>query len=201
MDRGADWDRRYETAEHLFSREPDDQLVVFSRRLKPGRALDLGAGEGRNSLWLAQQGWRVTAIDFSDVALSRLRQAATARGLAVETVNADIGDYLAEGEQFDLVVLSYVHPSPEERTELLRGAAQAVVPGGHLYFVGHHLESLGRAGPPDPKLLYSEDTLAGAFPGLQVLHEQRIEHRRSDVEASAVDIVVFATKPDLDARE
>jgi SAM-dependent methyltransferase len=201
MSNRGDWDRRYKAADHLFSPEPDDQLVHFVSGLAPGRALDLGSGEGRNSLWLAQQGWRVTAVDFSGVALSRLEEAATDQDLVVETVKSGIEDYLARGEQFDLVVLANVHPAPTERGKLLYDAARAVSPGGHLFLVGHHLESLGRAGPPDPERLYTEDRLAGALPGLEVLHERRVHRHRADVEAPVVDLIVWATKPNVDGLE
>lgn len=195
MTHGDDWDRRYATADRLFPTEPDEALVDLAAGLPPGRALDVGAGEGRNSLWLARQGWRVTAVDLSTVALRRLTADAAAQGLAVDTVVADMAEYLARGERFDLVVVANIHPAPEERARLLAGAAQAVTPGGHLFVVGHHIESLGRAGPPDPERLYTEDRLAGAFPGLEVLRIRRVERERGDVAAPLVDVVAWARRP------
>jgi SAM-dependent methyltransferase len=190
-----DWDRRYEGTDRLFSTEPDQALVDLAGSLRPGRALDLGAGEGRNSLWLARRGWRVTAVDLSGVALSRLAQDAAAEGLVIDIVAGDMGEYLARGARFDLVVVANLHPSAVERARLLAAAAEAVAPGGHLFLVGHHLDSLGRAGPPDPERLYTESRLVGAFPGLELLRLERLERRRGDLDTSLVDVVAWATRP------
>ena len=84
-----DWDARYAASGRLFSSEPDEALVELAGTLPPGRALDLGAGEGRNSLWLARKGWQVTAVDLSGVALARLRAQAATEHVAVDAVGAD----------------------------------------------------------------------------------------------------------------
>ena len=186
-----DWDRRYATAERLFVGDPDDALVEFVEGLPPGQAVDLGAGEGRNALWLARRGWEVTAVDFSAVALDRLRSTANENHLAVEAVVSDVVEYLANGSTFDLVVVSYMHPDSLGRSVLLSAAASAVRPGGHLFLVGHHLESLGNAGPPDPERLYTLDRIEGAFPGLTALVVERRERRRTDLPAPSVDVVAW----------
>ncbi|HUY51281.1 MAG TPA: class I SAM-dependent methyltransferase [Streptosporangiaceae bacterium] len=190
-----DWDARYAAADRIFPAEPDEALVELAAGLSPGRALDLGAGEGRNSLWLARQGWQVTAVDLSEVGLGRLRAQAAAEGLAVEAVTADMGEFLARGGRFDLVVVANIHPAAAERARLLAAAAQAVAHGGHLFLTGHHLESLGRAGPPDPDRLYTEDRLAGAFPGLEVLRIEKRDRQRGDAAAPLVNVVAWAARP------
>jgi SAM-dependent methyltransferase len=190
-----EWDRRYEGAERLFSAEADGELVARAGTLPPGRAADLGAGEGRNSIWLAGAGWQVTAIDFSQVALGRLRARAASEHLTVETVAADIDNYLQNGETFDLVVVANIHPDPDDRRRLLQAAAAAVATGGHLFVVGHHLDSFGRAGPPDEARFYTEERLAGLFPGLELLELARIERTHGDIDAPVVDLVVWATRP------
>jgi N-acetylglucosamine malate deacetylase 2 len=189
---GEMWDERYRSAPRLFRVEPDETLVGLVGGLAPGRAVDLGAGEGRNSLWLADAGWAVVAVDASTVALERL--AASASSVAVRTVVADLSDYLAAGNTFDLVVLAYVHPPLEERSSLLRAAAGAVASGGHLFVVGHHLDSLGRAGPPDRDRLYTEEDLRRAASGLEVVRlERRVGH--SDIAEPAVDVFLWAQRP------
>ena len=188
------WDRRYAGTDRLFPAEPDEALVEFTAGLPAGRGLDLGAGEGRNSLWLARKGWRVTAVDLSQAALERLDAAAAKEHLVVKTVVADMGQYLARGERFDLVVIANIHPAPAKRAEILEAAASAVGPGGHLFLVGHHLASLGQAGPPDPERLYVEDSLKDAFPGLELLRLERRQRRVGDGAVPLFDVVAWAVR-------
>ena len=196
MEDGEAWDRRYATTHRLWSREPDPALVELVSPLDPGRAVDLGAGEGRNSLWLAQRGWAVTAVDGSQVALQRLTAAASAAGIQVATAVADIGEFLARGDSFELVVIANVHSAPADRETMLDRAAAAVRPGGHLLLVGHHVDSHGRAGPQDPSRLYTEAALATALPGLRTLLLERRERAHgADLETPMVDVVLWAEAP------
>lgn len=199
-----EWDRRYAARSHLFHVEPDSALVELAGLLRPGKAVDLGAGEGRNSLWLAQQGWVVTAVDSSEVALGRTREAADQEGLSINTVQADMMEFLREGERFDLVVIANIHPLPAERAALLSAASGTVAPGGHLFLIGHHLDCLGQAGPPDPERLYAVERLRDAFPGLTIERLERRERigghggeRRTDQPRpiKLVDMVVWASAP------
>ncbi len=191
------WDRRYGATPRVFRAEPDETLVELVSPLAPGQALDLGAGEGRNSLWLAKSGWTVVAVDASQVALDRIGEFAAADGVTVEAIHSDIIDYLqsarATGRHFDLVVLAYLHPSPEERAALLDAVVASLSTNGHLFIVGHHVSSLGMAGPPDPSRLYSEDDLLRALQPLEVLRLDRRDGA-SDVSEPGVDVVLWATK-------
>ena len=197
MEHGEDWNERYAAVGRRFSIHPDTAMVELVTPLPPGRALDLGAGEGRNSLWLARQGWAVTAVDGSSVALERARAAAAAEALSVSPIQADIGDFLRRGDTFDLVVIANIHPSPEERAELLRAAVGVVRPGGHLFLVGHHVDSLGRVGPLDAARLYTEEALSGALPGLRTLLLERRERTLGgDTGEPVVDVVLWAAAPE-----
>ena len=197
MEHQEHWDERYATVGRLFSSHPDTAMVELVTPLPPGRALDLGAGEGRNSIWLARHGWTVTAVDASAVALDRVGAAAAAEGLSVSPVQADIGDFLRRGDSFDLVVIANIHPSPEERAVLLRAAVGAVRPGGHLFLVGHHVDSLGRVGPLDAARLYTEEALGGALPGLRTLLLERRERTLGgDTGEPVVDVVLWAAAPE-----
>ena len=197
MEHGENWDERYAAVGRRFSIHPDTAMVELVTPLPPGRALDLGAGEGRNSLWLARHGWTVTAVDGSSVALDRMRAAADAEGLSVSPVQADLGDFLRRGDTFDLVVIANIHPSPEERVVLLRAAVGAVRPGGHLFLVGHHVDSLGRVGPLDAARLYTEEALGGALPGLRTLLLERRERTLGgDTGEPVVDVVLWAAAPE-----
>jgi SAM-dependent methyltransferase len=159
--------------------------------------VDLGAGEGRNSLWLARQGWEVTAVDGSAVALQRVQAGAAAARLRVVTVRADIGEFLSLGERYDLIVIANIHPEPEQRAAMLQDAARAVRPGGHLLLVGHHLDSLGSEGPSDPARLYTEEVLRDALPGLRtLLLERRQRSHGSDTSEPRIDVVLWAEAPE-----
>jgi LmbE family N-acetylglucosaminyl deacetylase/SAM-dependent methyltransferase len=195
---GEQWDRRYRTAPRLFRSAPDQTLIELVSGLASGRALDLGAGEGRNSLWLARAGWQVVAVDASAVALARLAEDAAVSHLVVTTVVADLFSYLEaarrDRESFDLVVIAFVHPPPDQRTTLIKAATQAVSPGGHLFVVGHHSTSLGLAGPPQRDRLYTEDELrSAAGSDLELL---RLERRTgvSDIAEPGVDVYLWARR-------
>jgi SAM-dependent methyltransferase len=138
-----------ETYDELYRAAPDGvwsgranrQLVVEADGLPPGTALDAGSGEGGDALWLAERGWRVTAVDFSPVALDRARAQAGARGLGdrVEWVHADLDAWLPPVGRFDLVTAHYLHARWTDRPALFRRLAAAVAPGGTLLVVGHLL--------------------------------------------------------------
>ena len=90
MDR-AGWDARYRTTDLVWTANSNQFLVAEVAELAPGTALDLGAGEGRNAVWLAQRGWQVTAVDFSAVGLAKAAQLADAAGVTLTAICADVG--------------------------------------------------------------------------------------------------------------
>jgi SAM-dependent methyltransferase len=143
-----DWDHRY-SGDQLWSGNPNGTLVNEVVDLTPGRALDVGAGEGGDAVWLAEHGWQVTASDISERALDRIAAAAAHRGVAVVCLHADANAVDAFGTHtFDLVSAQY---ASIPRTPDGRGVANllgAVAPGGTLLVVGHDLEPM-RA-PHDP---------------------------------------------------
>jgi SAM-dependent methyltransferase len=169
MDR-ADWDRRYLEKELVWSAEPNRFLVEEVGGLAPGRALDLGAGEGRNAVWLAALGWQVTAVDFSAVALEKAGRIASSRGVEIDWVNADLVEYRPEAAVFDLVLLLYIHlPWPEMATVLGRARA-ALAPGGTFLLIGHDRSNLehGHGGPQRLEVLYTAGEVAGLLEGLDI---------------------------------
>jgi len=183
MDHEA-WNRRYAGRACAWSRAPNALVAAETRALAPGRALDLGAGEGRNALWLAEHGWRVTAIDFSEVALERARRLSIERGVEVDWVLEDLLRYRPAPEAFDLVLVCYLQlPAPERRTVLARARA-ALAPGGALLYVGHDLSNLahGAGGPRDPAVLATPEEVARELAGLAI---ERAEVVTREVEADA----------------
>jgi SAM-dependent methyltransferase len=189
------WDARYAESERLFSANADGSLVELVTGLPPGTALDVGAGEGRNSLWLADAGWKVTAIDTSSMALTRLREQATDVGLDITTEVADMTDFLSRRKRFDLIVLANLHADPDERDRLFARVPASLRAGGHLFLVGHHVDSLGIAGPPQRERLYTEEHLRSAFPSLELIGLERREGRHGDTGHPSIDVVLWAVRP------
>ncbi|MFG2502097.1 class I SAM-dependent methyltransferase [Streptomyces sp. NPDC048441] len=135
----AFWDERYNQSGRLWSGEPNAALVRETEGLAPGTALDLGCGEGGDAIWLARQGWRVTATDISRVALGRAAEHAAQAQVAdrVDWQHHDLGTSFPAGN-YELVSAQFLHSLHEmPREEILRNAAAAVVPGGTLLIVGH----------------------------------------------------------------
>jgi SAM-dependent methyltransferase len=161
-DAGDVWDRRF--IEQSWPTEPDPFLVELARALPPGRSLDIGSGPGRNSLWLAAEGWTVTLVDASKVALDQARARAEGAGLQITTAHHDVFHWLPDHDSYELVIVANLHPGLESLTEVLASAADALVAGGHLYVVGHDITSLGRHGPPDPDRLLTVERLSHALP-------------------------------------
>jgi SAM-dependent methyltransferase len=132
------WEARYADSERVWSGRPNQALVDVLSDLPPGRALDLGCGEGGDAVWLAGRGWRVTGVDISPTAIARARAAATAAGVPTIRWEAhDLASWRGD-DSYDLVTACFLH-SPVElrRTEVLRHAASLVAPGGHLLIVSH----------------------------------------------------------------
>lgn len=143
------WDERYgghghgHGHGHIWSGDPNAALVEEVSGLTPGTALDLGCGEGADAVWLARQGWKVTAVDVSGVAIGRAVQHAADTGTAdaIDFQRRDLSESFPEG-LFDLVTSQFLHSPAEPISEgILRAARDAVAPGGTLLVEGH-------AGPP-----------------------------------------------------
>ena len=189
MNEVAFWDARY--ADMPWSSEPDEVLVQLVSPLTPGKAADLGAGTGRNAIWLARQGWDVTAVDLSGVGLDHAATRARSEGIALGVVQADLMEVDLKGRDYDLVVLANIHPYPHQRPELLARAARALAVGGFLFMVGHHLDSHGRTGPPDADRLYTPERLAEALPStLEVVRLEAICAGKDDSAEGSLDKAV-----------
>lgn len=201
----SDWDARYAASDLVWSATPNRWVEDVAAPLAPGRALDVAAGEGRNALWLAERGWRVTAVDFSAVALDRARHLASERlGDAadrVDTVQADVVTWSPEPQAYDLVVVAYLQVPAGQRSTALRHAADAVGSGGLLLVVGHDIENLrsGTGGPQDPAVLYSADDVVADLEGTGLVVERAEQVRRPVGEpgrtVDALDCLVLARRP------
>jgi SAM-dependent methyltransferase len=185
------WNRRF--TEQAWIATADPLLVELAGPLPPGRALDVGIGPGRNSLWLAGCGWRVTALDGSGVAVAQARAAAAAAGLSLDTVHADVGRWSPPKAMYDLVVVANLHLPSSQLQVLFSRLADGLRPGGHLFVVGHDVANLGRHGPPDPELLLTvERAVAVLPPDLVVERLERVLRPASQVGDALEDWAVLA---------
>ena len=186
------WDARYGAADRVWSVEPNHFVVAMTEDLRPGTALDLAAGEGRNALWLAERGWRVTAVDFSTVAVDRGRS--QPGGSRVDWQVADVTTYTPD-TTFDLVLVCYLQLPRRVMRQVLARARSWVAVGGHLVVVGHAVRNLheGVGGPDDPDRLQDVELYAEAAGDLVVERLEEVD--RVTPNGTAIDVVLRAHHP------
>lgn len=156
---GTFWDEIYRSRDAIWSGEPNPQLVDEVSGLTPGTALDAGCGEGADAIWLAERGWRVTAVDVSSVALERARAAEARAGAArrIDWLQRDLLSWEVPAASHDLVSVHFMQLPPAPREVLFRRLAAAVTAHGTLLIVGHHPSDLQTTvkRPPLPELFYT----------------------------------------------
>ena len=174
----ADWDERYRSADRLWAAGPNLFVEDRLKTLVPGRGLDLAAGDGRNSIWLAEQGWKMVAVDFSEVAVARGRELSD----DVEFVVADVLTW-ATDETFDLIVIAYLHLPADDFESVVRTAVGRLAEGGELFMIGHDLSNLvaGWGGPQYPEILWEVDNIVSWIDGLS-MRESGVVRRPADTE-------------------
>lgn len=160
-DAAAEWDAMYREKPAVWSGEPNAQLVAETASLAPATALDVGCGEGADAVWLAQQGWDVTAVDVSAVALHRAHSHASSAGVRVVFEQADLVATPPDPRSYDLVSAQFFHLPDPPRTQAYRGLGAAVRPGGHLLVVGHYPSE--HIGKDHPERLFTTDEIVGLF--------------------------------------
>jgi SAM-dependent methyltransferase len=192
------WERRYGDAQSVWGWAPNRFAAEVLGPLKPGRALDLGCGEGRNALWLAGLGWRATAVDFAENALARGRAQAAEHVVAVEFVHADVLEYEPEAGAYDAVVIAYLHLGAEQIGTVLRHAVSALAPGGTLVVVGHDVTNIdsGVGGPQDPDILYTPELITAHLGALDVTRAERVLRQTDKAPQPAIDTLVVAQAAD-----
>jgi SAM-dependent methyltransferase len=195
--RPEDWDKRYASAENLWSTKPNRFLVAEVEHVEPGRALDLACGEGQNAIWLATRGWDVTGVDYSEVAIAKALSRAERESATVQLVCADLVEYEPEASSFDLVLVLYLHVPTSERRRILAKASGALTAGGTFVLVGHDLTNAtdGVGGPSDVDLLYTPDQIASELPGLELDKATTVLRGVDGEERDAIDAIVRARRP------
>ena len=145
-----------------------DLFLTILEDLLPGHALDMGCGDGRNAILIAERGWRVTAVDFSKNALASGRRKALESSVTVEFVLADAGAFVPAGP-YDLITSFYIQLPPEARAAMLTNLCDALEPGGRLVFVSHDCSTPPQGWSETEKLtLTSVDTVVSELHGVEI---------------------------------
>ncbi len=168
------WNERFSAPDYVFGTEPNLFLTAQAHRLKPGqKALVPADGEGRNGVWLARQGLDVTALDFSPAAQAKAQKLAARFGVGLRTELADLRQWRAEPERYDIVaaIMIQIARSPE-REAIFAALVASLKRGGLLLLQGYRPEQLAykTGGPPVVENMYTEEFLRRTFAGMNILH-------------------------------
>jgi 2-polyprenyl-3-methyl-5-hydroxy-6-metoxy-1,4-benzoquinol methylase len=199
------WEDRYASAGLAWSGKPNPVLVDEATPLTPGRALDIGSGEGADALWLAQHGWQVTGVDIATSALEKSRTRAESidadAAARIDWQQHDLTEWAPQPRSFELVSSQFMHLAEPTRTTLFRSLAAAVAPGGTLLIVGHDASDVGSDSPHKghlAELMFTAEDVVKAIAG-EGLGIDFAGPRRRQVEPEKSteflhDVVVLATR-------
>ena len=167
-----DWNKRYETDEYIYSKDVNKFVAEFCGDLPAGTMIDVAGGEGRNSVWFAERGWRAENVDFSGVALAKFERFAAERGVAerCHATEASALDFVAAWAPADLGVVAYLQVPDAELRQAIANLVAQLKPGATFFGVWHALENLalGNRGPQDPLVLPTVASLTDILAGLPV---------------------------------
>jgi len=171
------WDERYSRSDYIFGTEPNDFLAEVCKDISQGRVLCLADGEGRNGVFLAQQGLEVESVDGSVVALEKARRLAAERTVSLTTHHADLADFDLGDEAWGGIVSIYVHLPLELRTSLHARVVKALKPGGVFILEAYTPKQLEyrTGGPSTPELLMTLAELKEELAGLEFKHARELE--------------------------
>jgi SAM-dependent methyltransferase len=171
------WDERYQETKPTYGDAANDFLVEQVEYLRPGNCLCLAEGQGRNAVWIAEQGFAVTAMDQSGVGMAKAAALAASRGVALTTAVGDLADFDLGSGQWDNIVSIFGHLPGALRRDVHRRVVEALTPGGIFLleaFTPDQLATDGTGGPSDPDMLLTIDKLTAELTGLEVLLAREI---------------------------
>jgi len=174
------WDKRYDVEEYVYGEDPNTFLEENHSVLPVGRILCLAEGEGRNAVFLARQGYEVTAVDSSSVGLTKGRRLAERHGVEVSWVHADLAEFEIGHDRWEGIVSIFCHLPPELRHRVHAQIVPGLRPGGVLLPEGFTVDQLelGTGGPPVAELMLSQDIVQNGLSGLEFDH---LEEMRRDI--------------------
>ncbi len=192
------WNDRYSASDYVWTIKVNQFVEQHLAGLPPGTAIDLGAGEGRNAVWLAQKGWEVTAVDFSPVGLEKGRRLAEDHNVAVDFVEGDATSWQPDGP-VNLVLLSYLQLEAPGRQIVLEHARSWLRPGGMVFVIAHDASNVtdGYGGPPSAGVCYRVDETVAGLAGLDIAVAEVMERvvATEAGEQVALDTLVIARRP------
>ena len=176
------WDERYRRPGFAYGTMPNRFLASVANRIPAGRVLCLGAGEGRNAVFLAQCALDVVAVDWSGVGLAKARRRAAELGVSIKTVIADLTEYVIDPEAWDGIVSVFCHLPPAARTRLHRAAVAGLRPGGAFVLEAYTPRQLeyGTGGPPTADLMTTLEELERDLAGLDLVVARELEREVSE---------------------
>jgi SAM-dependent methyltransferase len=194
------WDERYGTPEYVYGTEPNEFLASVASRIPLGRVLSLADGEGRNGVFLATLGHRVTSVDASPVGLAKAGRLAAARGVTLTTIVADLAEYAIAPGGWEGIVSIFCHLPPPLRRRVHEQVVRGLAPGGMYVLEAYSVRQLqfGTGGPQNAELLLTLDAVRGELAGLEFLHAVEIErevHEGTFHNGPSAVIQVLARKP------
>lgn len=194
------WDRRYNTTEYIYGREPNAYFKAVIDQLKPGKILLPGEGEGRNAVYAASLGWEAHAFDSSLVGREKARQLAWEKGTEINYSIASYQEFNPGINRFDAAGLLFTHQPPEMRAAFHRKIREWLIPGGLVVLEGFHKDQIYKdsGGPGNLGFLFSEEELKADFHDLEIIElntQQRSLDEGSFHQGEAVIVQLTAKKP------
>ncbi|MDC3250233.1 class I SAM-dependent methyltransferase [bacterium] len=171
------WDKKYDTAEYLYGKFPNDFLKGHYNSIPKGKVLLLADGEGRNSVFLAKQGYSVTAVDISQVGLDKAEKLSQECNVTIETICADLENFDLGKNKWDGIVAIYCHLPEAIRQSLYKRIEVAIKPSGTLLLESYRPEQLNfkTGGPPVASMMTSKEALLKELPNLSFSHLEAID--------------------------
>lgn len=177
------WNKRFKADEYIYGIQPNEFFAETLTNLKPGTLLLPGEGEGRNAVWAAQNGWDVTAVDYSEAGRNKALKLAIQSNVQLsEYIISDLKDYIAKPGSYDAIALIYIHMDPVLRQKVHPMLANALKPGGILILEAFNKEQIkhNSGGPKNVELLYSTDIIAKDFETLRIKYLENYSNKLSE---------------------
>jgi SAM-dependent methyltransferase len=194
------WDKRYDTNDYVYGKDPNDFLASVVDEIPAGKTLCIAEGEGRNAVFLAEHGHDVVAVDASAVGLAKARKLADERGVAIHTVIADLAHLDIEPDSWDAVVSIFAHVPPDTRKVLHHKIVHGLRSGGMLVLEAYTPEqiSLGTGGPPVAEMTMSLKALKQELDGLVFRHAEELRREVNEGQyhtGTGAVVQMIAVKP------